>query len=241
MGNEKSLIREVIVGLGLGILTNLIWVLISDKLNPFLIIAIFIASVIVYYVLWNYLIKPILMVQKLKLKNVYQNYETAKSDIKKKMQVSSKIKVITIGGSTIAEDDKGEILDIITKRTKAENVEIRILLSNPKSSGLRERWQELEKLRPGDYDPEILTNSVLANVQKIKSRSSLIELRLYDSKPVWKLFILDELAYVSNYLSDKEGHDSEIIVFEKGSNFFRAYERLFDVIWRESHETVKES
>jgi len=109
-------------------------------------------------------------------------------------------------------------------------------VANPKASGVQERLIELEKLHPGKFDPDSLTKSIFANVQKITSRSNTIELRLYDSKPVWRIFILDELAFISAYLSDKEGHESEMVVFEKGSDLFRSYERLFDIMWQTSHK-----
>lgn len=234
MNEKKPIFREVGIGLGLGLLTNLIWAAIFDQLSPFIIAVVFLVSLIVYYLLWNFLIRPILLTHKLRIKAIYDEYEKAKPDVKRKLETASVIKIISIGGGTIAEAERGAILDILEKRTKAGESQIRILIANPQGSGLQDRLKELEKIHPGKFDPEGLSKSIFANVRKITSRSCDIELRLYDSKPVWRLFILDELAYVSAYLSDREGHESQMTVFEKGSDLFSAYERLFDVLWHSS-------
>jgi hypothetical protein len=234
MNVDKTFLREISIGLGIGLLTNFIWATVADQLNPYLVIAIFIFSFLAYLLLWFYVIKPVLIVRKLKIKATYFQYEKAKSEIKQKMSTSSSIKIITIGGGSIAEDERGGMLDILYKRTKAEETQIKILISNPISSGLEERHKELEKLHPGKFDAPSLKKSILTNVQKITSRSKVIEVRLYDSKPVWRMFILDELAFISSYLSDKEGHESEMVVFEKGTDMFRAFERVFDIMWQAS-------
>ena len=236
MNNDKTFLREIVIGLGLGLLTNFIWAVIADQLNPYLITAIFIFSILAYFLLWSYVIKPILIVRKLKIKATYSQYQKAKSAIKQKMELSSSIKIITIGGGSIAEDERGGVLDLLYKRTKAEETQIKILISNPMASGLQERHKELEKLRPCKFDMPSLTKSILTNVQKITARSKAIEVRLYDSKPVWRMFILDDLAFISSYLSDKEGHESEMAVFEKGTDLFRTFERVFDIMWKASHK-----
>jgi hypothetical protein len=45
------------------------------------------------------------------------------------------------------------------------------------------------------------------------------------------MFILDDVAIISAYLANKEGHETQEIVLEKGTDLFDAFSRVFDATW----------
>ncbi len=228
---DKSLGKELAIGFGLGFLTNLIWALVSEQFNPYWITLIFIASIGLYYLVWVFILKPLRIVQKGKITGVYDSYEEAKPFLKQKLQESSKFRIITIGGGSIAEDERGWILETLEKRSHQDGAQIRILLLNPQSQATQGRFRELDAFHPRKFHPEALRHSIIANARKIVERSDKIEVRYFDAKPIWRLYILDEVAFVSFYLSDKEGHETQATVLRKGSDLFSAFERVFDSLW----------
>ena len=126
------------------------------------------------------------------------------------------------------------MLDILSQRTLA-GAQVKILLLNPTSSALYARFDELSHMKFAKGQPDEMSRHITNSAHKILSRNKSIEVRYYDNTPVWRLYILDKWAFVSSYLGDKEGHDTNIIMLERGSDLFSAIERYFDSIWETSH------
>lgn len=233
---DKLLGRELAIGLGLGLLVNFIWALISQQFNLYQISIVFVASIVFYYLVWKFVLKPLQIVRKQKLKVVYTSFQEARPFIKRKIQEASSIKISSVGGGAVVEDERGWILETLLKRSHQDGVQIKILLLKPNSQAVQDRFKELDNLKPSKFPPEALSNYILTNTQKILERKSKIGLRYYSAKPIWRLFILDDTAFVSFYLSSKEGHETQMTQLEKGSDLFTAFERTFDSLWEEGHE-----
>jgi len=227
---NKSAVREVVVGLGIGLLTNVIWTAVSDQTNIYIVTLIFALAILLYYIAWQFIIKPLILNRRMRVREVYSNYSQAKPAIKNTLKESSNIKVMSVGGSSLTEEDRGEMLDLLSKRILAR-AKVKILLLNPNSHAVKARFDELDRLKSINNESQELSRHIFVSAQKILSRNNEIELRYYDSKPIWRLYIFDKIAFISFYLGDKEGHNTEVIVLERGSDLFSAIERNFDSLW----------
>jgi hypothetical protein len=229
--SEKATSRELIIGFVIGILTNLAWALITEQFNVYWIAGIFLGTVFVYYFGWKFIIQPLFTLKKAKVKAVYDSYDQAKPFLIQKLETASEVKILTVGGGPITDDARGKMLDILITRTRVENIKVKILLLNPSSTAAENRNKELNELNKRDFPSNSVSQTVTANTRKILERKSGIDVRYYDSKPILRLFIVDGLAFVSFYLSNKEGHDTQLTVIEKGSDLFKGFERMFDTLW----------
>ncbi len=229
--SEKVSSKEVIIGFVIGIVTNLAWALITEKFNVYWIAAIFLGTILAYYVGWKFIIQPLFTLKKSKVKAVYDSYDKAKPFLIKKLETASDVRIITVGGGPIAEDDRGKIAEILITRSITENIKVKILLLNPFSNSAENRNKELNNLNKKDFPLGAIGHTVISNTRKLLERKSGIELRYYDAKPILRIFIIDELAFVSYYLSNKEGHDTQLTVIEKGSDMFKGFERMFEILW----------
>jgi len=229
--SEKVTSKEVIIGFVIGIVTNLAWALITENFNVYWIAAIFMGTIFAYYVGWKFIIQPLFTLKKSKVKAVYDSYNKAKPFLIKKLETASDVRIITVGGGSIAEDDRGKISEILITRSITEHIKVRILLLSPFSNAAENRNKELNNFDKRDFPLSAISHTVISNTRKILERKSSIEVRYYDTKPILRIFIVDELAFVSYYLSNKEGHDTQLTVIEKGSDMFRGFERMFETLW----------
>ena len=235
---DNPLGKELAIGFGLGLLTNFIWAIISQQFNLYQIALIFAVSLVLYYLAWKFMLRPLQISKKQRVKAVYNSYKDARPIIKQKIQVASNIGIISVGGGAIVEDERGWILETLLKRSHEDGVRIRILLLNPNSQVTQTRSKELDNLSSSKFPSDALEKYILNNARKILERDSKVELRYYDSKPVWRLYILDETIFVSFYLSNKEGHHTQMTQLEKGSDLFSAFERTFDILWENGQNPI---
>jgi hypothetical protein len=223
--------KELIYAILIGLVTNLLWALIAQQINLALIALIFFVSIAGFFIVWNYTYKPLALHRKSRLKNYYSSSKDARRQIVDKLRSATHIRLITIGGGMIAEDDHAEVMHILEKRAKEGAMLIRILLLNPHSKEMDCRIEELENLRPGVFVSEVVKSGIENNAKKIASLNKKIGVRYYNSQPVWRLFIIDDLAFVSSYLREKEGHKTDMFVFQGGTDLFQAFQRMFDYMW----------
>jgi len=235
---NKSFIKEIAVGLGLGLITNILSSFVLEQTNIYIISSIFVLVLFIYYLSWIFVIKPLLVNRKVKLKDVFVNYKKAKSSINTALQESSNIKIMSVGGSAVTGDDREKMLDTISQRALA-GAQVKILLLNPTSPALDARFDELRHMKFAKGQIDDMKRYITNSAHKILSRNEAIEVRYYDHKPVWRLYVLDKWAFVSFYLGDKEGHDTSIIMIERGSDLFSAIERYFDSVWEASQMIVR--
>ena len=65
------------------------------------------------------------------MKAVYNSYNKAQPFLIKKLETASDVRIITVGGGSIAEEDRGKILEILITRSITEHIKVRILLFKP--------------------------------------------------------------------------------------------------------------
>ena len=229
--SEKVTSKEIIIGFVVGIVTNLAWALITEKLNVYWITLIFLGTISVYYLVWKFVIQPLLVVKKSKVIAVYDSYDTAKPFLIKKLEMASDVRIITVGGGPITDDERKKILEILINRSITEHIKVKILLLSPTSKEAENRNKELNNFDKRDFPLGTVSQTIISNTKKISERKSNIELRYCDSKPILRIFIVDELAFISYYLSNKEGHDTQLTIIEKGTDMFKGFERMFETLW----------
>ena len=68
---DKSPGKELAIGFGLGFLTNLVWALVSERFDLYLVALIFAISMGFYYLTWMFILKPLRIAQRGKIRAIY--------------------------------------------------------------------------------------------------------------------------------------------------------------------------
>jgi hypothetical protein len=88
----------------------------------------------------------------------------------------------------------------------AQQAHLKILLLSPYSKYIEKRAKEVgENIESARRGIQFVINQIL----EAKKRYSLnLELRVYDELPVFRIFILDDKAFISGFLDGIHGHDA---------------------------------
>jgi len=234
--------RELFIVIALGLVSNFIAAAVLRRFSPYLIMLACAGVTALYYLLATVIWKPLSIANHARIKGWYKSYNDAKPIVKKALSAASSIRMMTIASSAITSDERGEVLDILEGRAR-DGAGIKILILNPDSKWAADRLSELDSLKPGRFTPESARQKKFANLQTIIARnralpSNKIKVRLYDARPIWRIYIIDDIALVSSYLSRKKGPESEHLILARGSDLFSTFERVFDTLW-DSVETVE--
>jgi hypothetical protein len=113
----------------------------------------------------------------------------------------------------------------------AQQARLRILLLSPRSRFVEMRARELgESVESSRKGIELAINQLL----KVKKQHNLnLEIRVYDELPVFRLFLMDEMGFISGFLDRRHGHDSPMILVKRNEfSFFDLFDRFFETVWR---------
>jgi len=117
---------------------------------------------------------------------------------------------------------------------------IKILLLDPNSDHVKFRSQELGRSHFQESISLGISHSIrdLQFLQeKFGSERVTIELRTYDTQPVWSLLILDNKIFVQCYTKGTPGYDSKCyLISKKEASLYYAFDKHFDTIWNSSLE-----
>lgn len=137
--------------------------------------------------------------------------------------------LIMIGGPIYG--DQVLFLGDLIESSKAE---IRILLANPEGEGIRKR--SIETKRPLEWYRSAFQGTV-ALLDQISGTVN-VEYRIYDSAPVFRLFIFEDELYVQSYLPWELGENTPMFGF-KNTRFslYPSFKKLLDTIWDSASES----
>lgn len=113
----------------------------------------------------------------------------------------------------------------------AQQARLRILLLSPRSRFVEVRARELGESVDGSRKGiELAINQLL----KAKKRHNLnLEVRVYDELPVFRLFLMDDIGFISGFLDRTHGHDSPTVLMRANEfSFFDIFDRFFESVWK---------
>lgn len=122
---------------------------------------------------------------------------------------------------------------------RTEPLQVRVLLLNPDSDAAHRRATEIGE---GHASFAAGIQLALAKLREIGEDVTNVDLevRLYDRLPVWRYFRIDDLAWVSSFDAQWEGHESTIyeIPHTPRGSFWAGYRRQFEDLNEHAHRVI---
>jgi hypothetical protein len=120
-----------------------------------------------------------------------------------------------------------------------KNMEVEILILNPKSNYAKARGQELGVVEDTDYVPREI-NSNLAKFFQLYSESNHpnnFEIRLFDGNSTFSIYAVDDIIYLGFFWRKRNCTESPHLKLKlKGNSFYFSHfaKMHYDIIWKEA-------
>jgi hypothetical protein len=165
---------------------------------------------------------------------VFRNKREADDDIRKEIDRSSFVYLLTGRGSDLQRDTYTAALGA---GNKGRRPKFRILLPVTKPVPSEPDWtwqreQEVAMIDPG-YGKGILRDQIETTARFLSNYTSTgnVELRRFNYPHIGRILITDRAAYFTPYRQDMHGRDSNVIKYRRGGEMFEFYLRLFNQLW----------
>ena len=166
---------------------------------------------------------------------VYDNLESCKDDLQADFEKAKDVRLLLqIARREFGDGEKSYFLPVAKK--KDPGCRIRVLRASPESPflsrsraqyryGSEEPWkvwqEDISRLR-GQID-------LLRTVDNVK-----IEDRVHEEPFLWRIFLFDDVAYVSGYIYQKDNDRQAVVYkFRKGDlSLYSVFNKYFEYLWR---------
>lgn len=119
------------------------------------------------------------------------------------------------------------------------NIDIRFLMSDPESDGIRNRAKEIFN-RPHEHLKEE-TRISMETMISISERQNNLKLKLHNEEALVRFISTDKCIFISYFLPDKYASNSSFFKFGKKSETYELYSKYFDYIFdNNSKEIINE-
>jgi transcriptional regulator with XRE-family HTH domain len=122
---------------------------------------------------------------------------------------------------------------------RGEPLQVRVLLLDPDSEAAQKRAGEIGE---GHASFAAGIRLALAKLEEVRDLAPNVELevRLYDRLPVWRIFRIDDIAWVSSFDAQWEGHESTIyeIPHTPRGSFWAGYRRQFEDLYEHATRVI---
>jgi len=172
---------------------------------------------------------------------VFDSLESCVNDMKKEFEKAKQIKLLLQIGRKEIGDSEASIFGIAAKKKNRPGEKIRVLRASKNSPFLSE---ERAKSRGNDIrrwreDMRRLANEIdlLKDIHEVD-----IEDREHDEPYLWRIFIFDDVAYVSAYLHQSD-NDLKAVVYKltkKETSLFAVFDKYFEYLWAKSNSEDKD-
>lgn len=166
---------------------------------------------------------------------VFDNLESCVNDMKKEFEKASQIRLLLQIGRKEIGDSEASIFGIAAKKKNRPGERIRVLRASKNSPFLSE---ERAKSRGTDIrrwreDMRRLANEIdlLRDIHGVS-----IEDREHSEAYLWRIFMFDDIAYVSAYLHQSD-NDLKAVVYKltkKETSLYSVFDKYFEYLWAKS-------
>ncbi len=161
----------------------------------------------------------------------YRNQEACESNIQEAFRnAKRKVKILTIRGSLL----RGLYQ---TKRERELKLSIEVLVRSPESQYITgELAGEL-----GHSSIEGIRKSMrraLDNLKHMEEENENFMVKCYDSKPIFKILLFDNVMFVSSIIGPKNDQNAKMLQITQGHPLFAGFENFFDYLWESSQHPL---
>ncbi len=175
------------------------------------------------------------MAERTGIVEVFDNLEACESDMKAEFKKASQIRLLLqIGRREIGDSDKS-YFGVAAKDKNQPGVKIRVLRASKESPFFSEeraksrnasirRWREDMRRLANEID-------ILRDIHKVK-----IEDREHCEPYLWRIFLFDDVAYVSAYLHQSD-NDLKAVVYKlirDEKSLYSVFDKYFEYLWAKS-------
>ena len=169
---------------------------------------------------------------------VYENLSDCKEDMQAEFEKATKIRLLLqIGRRELGDSESSYFYQLAMKKNLPET-QIQILRASEESPFLSEERADFRKNSVERWREDLRRLSkeitILKNVHKVQ-----IEEKKHKEPYLWRIFIFDDVAYVSAYLLPRE-NDQHTVVYKmrKGeSSLYHIFTKYFDYLWEKYDNT----
>jgi hypothetical protein len=179
--------------------------------------------------------------------SIYDNLEACKKDMQIDIQKARDIRLLLQIGQAELGGGKTSLLYNLVLEKDQPGVRVRILRASKDSPFLSEKRAKFRQGTPAIYwqrDLESLDDKI--NRIREMNRKIEIEERRHKEPFLWRIFIFDDIAYVSAYLY-RRGNDDQATVYkiqrganeQDGRSLFTIFSKYFDYLWKKWDPTIE--
>ena len=163
---------------------------------------------------------------------VYENLEDCKEDMRTDFRASKDIRMLLQIGRREFGDGEASYFIEDSKAKKNTEDKIRILRGGGSSPFFSEKRAAFRKNNVNRWRED--TRRLQTEINLLRETGVCIFDREHSEPFLWRIFLFDEIAYVSGYLHPRD-NDRMAVVYKikKGDNsLFPVFERYFEYLWK---------
>jgi hypothetical protein len=168
----------------------------------------------------------------------YPSQAEAVKEIRATASTATSIEVVAVRGLGIVGLNDSLLRPTFFRAASAAKRSCRILLLDPASEFARQRATEIEEAADSFSGGIMMT---ITRMRQLAAESDVaIEVYQYQTRPIWRLIIIDGRMYVSMFGDRSEGHESPVytLVPAPAGALYRGFRRFCDYLYSTSQRVV---
>jgi hypothetical protein len=162
----------------------------------------------------------------------FENLEACRLDIQKEFERASDISLLLQLGRRELGDRKSSLFWSIAEQKSHVGVRIRILHASTNSPFLSDARAKFRGTPVGQWHEDL--RRLREEIQRLKEFHEVkVEEREHSEPFLWRIFIFDDVAYISAYLYQKENDiKAPVYKFRRGDgSLYNIYSKYFEYLW----------
>jgi transcriptional regulator with XRE-family HTH domain len=165
---------------------------------------------------------------------VFESQDEAVEELRRAAEAASDIDVLAVRGLGIVGLNSSILRKLVLDRL---DLRLRVLLVHPDSNAAASRAAEIGE------SPEQMAAGIRvaeSSLRTLTDAGAQVELYWYRSAPVWRIFAVDGVFYVSSFDKRWEGHRSEISKIAPSSQgaLYGGFVRMLNQLFSDSERTI---
>lgn len=157
-------------------------------------------------------------------KNSKDFYPEVASDLK----TSKTVYILQIRGQDLISKGRSALLKEAIHERNLSDYKTKILLLNPFSRAVDQRATEIQ------MDAKSFRRGIQSSIEelgKLIKEGSKIEVRVFNTKPIFSFFIFNERLFLSFYIKNKDRQNSLAFEIHRGATLYEVFTSYFKMLW----------
>lgn len=166
---------------------------------------------------------------------VYKNLESCKTDMQADFKKASNIRLLLQIGRREIGDSDASYFGVLAREKNQPNVKIRVLRASKESPFMSEERAKARgaNIRRWREDMRRLANEIdiLRDELGVK-----IEDREHSEPYLWRIFLFDDVAYISAYLHQSDNDQKAVVykLIKSEKSLYTVFDKYFEYLWAKS-------